>query len=382
MIELDNGARRRGRSTCSRRSPASIVHRATVLARRGDASGARRQAAGRHRAPHGRSPARTPRPTWCTRRSARRSARPRPRRARRTRPGRFRFDFSATGAVPASVMADVEARVNDLLLADLDGARRDHDARTRRATPGAMALFGEKYGDEVRVVSVGDWARELCGGTHAQRSGQLGVVKLLGESSIGSGVRRVEALVGADAYRFLAREHVLVAQLTEALKVRPEELPERVASLVGAAARRREGDRAGPRRQQVLAAAGRARGAAPRTSSASPSSATGAGRHRRRRPAHAGARRPRPDPGRPARPSWSVVGGRQRAARWSSSPSTTRAAQWGIKAGELVRTAAPGARRRRRRQGRRRPGRRHRPLTHRRGAEPDRARRGPARHRQ
>jgi alanyl-tRNA synthetase len=95
-----------------------------------------------------------------------------------------------------------------------------------------MALFGEKYGNRVRVVSVGDWARELCGGTHARRSGQLGVVKLLGESSIGQGVRRVEALVGADAYRFLAREHILVAQLTEALKVRPEELPERVASIV------------------------------------------------------------------------------------------------------------------------------------------------------
>jgi alanyl-tRNA synthetase len=79
---------------------------------------------------------------------------------------------------------------------------------------------------------VGDWARELCGGTHAVRSGQLGVIKLLGESSIGSGVRRVEALVGGDAYRFLAREHVLVAQLSEALKVRPEQLPERVNDIV------------------------------------------------------------------------------------------------------------------------------------------------------
>jgi alanyl-tRNA synthetase len=97
---------------------------------------------------------------------------------------------------------------------------------------GAMALFGEKYGDSVRVISVGDWARELCGGTHAGASGQLGVVKLLGESSIGSGVRRVEALVGADAYRFLAREHVLVAQLSELLKARPEELPERVSDVL------------------------------------------------------------------------------------------------------------------------------------------------------
>jgi alanyl-tRNA synthetase len=82
------------------------------------------------------------------------------------------------------------------------------------------------------VISVGDWARELCGGTHAGRSGQLGVIKLLGESSIGSGVRRVEALVGSDAYRFLAREHLLVAQLSEALKARPEELPERVNDIV------------------------------------------------------------------------------------------------------------------------------------------------------
>jgi alanyl-tRNA synthetase len=132
-------------------------------------------------------------------------------------PGRFRFDFAALGAVPASVMADVEARVNDLVLADLS-VHAEIMSQDEAVKSGAMALFGEKYGDEVRVISVGDWARELCGGTHAGRSGQLGVIKLLGESSIGSGVRRVEALVGGDAYRFLAREHVLVAQLSEALK--------------------------------------------------------------------------------------------------------------------------------------------------------------------
>ncbi|HYO34194.1 MAG TPA: alanine--tRNA ligase [Nocardioidaceae bacterium] len=146
-------------------------------------------------------------------------------------PGRFRFDFSATSAVPASMLSDVEARVNDLVLADLGveaAIMTQHEARAS----GAMALFGEKYGDTVRVISVGDWARELCGGTHAGRSGQLGVIKLLGESSIGAGVRRVEALVGADAYQFLAREHVLVSQLTEALKVRPEELPARVNDIV------------------------------------------------------------------------------------------------------------------------------------------------------
>ena len=146
-------------------------------------------------------------------------------------PGRFRFDFSASGSVPASVLHDVEDRVNALVADDL-GVQAELMTIDEARKAGAMALFGEKYGDAVRVVSVGDWARELCGGTHAQRSGQLGLVKLLGESSIGSGVRRVEALVGVDAYRFLAREHVLVAQLTEALKVRRDELPERVAGIV------------------------------------------------------------------------------------------------------------------------------------------------------
>ena len=146
-------------------------------------------------------------------------------------PGRFRFDFQATSAIPASALRDIEARVNTLLVEDLEVHAEIMSQEQARAA-GAMALFGEKYGDRVRVISVGDWARELCAGTHALRSGQLGIVKLLGEGSIGSGVRRVEALVGVDAYEFAAREHVLVAQLTDALKVRPEELPDRVAVLV------------------------------------------------------------------------------------------------------------------------------------------------------
>src|SRR3954467_13794348 len=146
-------------------------------------------------------------------------------------PGRFRFDFHAGSALPASAVRDVEARVNALLVEDLEVHAEIMTQEQARAA-GAMALFGEKYGDEVRVVSVGDWARELCGGTHAARSGQLGLVTLLGEGSIGSGVRRVEALVGTDAYDFAAREHVLVSQLTDALKVRPDELPDRVAGLL------------------------------------------------------------------------------------------------------------------------------------------------------
>ena len=147
-------------------------------------------------------------------------------------PGRFRFDFPATGAVSASVLDDVESRVNTLLLDNLE-VTAESMSQAQAKEIGAMALFGEKYGDVVRVVSVGDWARELCGGTHVERSGQLGVVKLLGESSIGAGVRRVEALVGVDAYKFLAREHILLNSLTELIKgSRAEELPERISELL------------------------------------------------------------------------------------------------------------------------------------------------------
>ena len=146
-------------------------------------------------------------------------------------PGRFRFDFPNSGAVAPSVLADVEQRVNEVLIDDL-AIDAEYMSLSQARDTGAMALFGEKYGDTVRVVSVGDWARELCGGTHAARTGQLGVVKLLGESSIGAGVRRVEALVGMDAYQYLAREHTLLHLITEQLKTPAADLPDRIAGIV------------------------------------------------------------------------------------------------------------------------------------------------------
>ena len=147
-------------------------------------------------------------------------------------PGRFRFDFPSSGTVPQSVMRDVEDRVNALLIENLAVTAQEMTQPEAKAI-GAMALFGEKYGDTVRVVSVGDWARELCGGTHVKSSAELGLVKLLGESSIGAGVRRVEALVGFDAFNFLAKEHVLLNSLTEIVKgARVEELPERISDLL------------------------------------------------------------------------------------------------------------------------------------------------------
>jgi alanyl-tRNA synthetase len=120
---------------------------------------------------------------------------------------------------------------------------------------GALALFGETYDEEVRVVEMGGaWSRELCGGTHVEHSSQVGALTVIGESSVGSGVRRVEAYVGLDALRYLGRERALVSQLTDSLKVRPEELPERVSSLV-ARLRDAEKELERARRNQMLAGA-------------------------------------------------------------------------------------------------------------------------------
>ncbi|MER5771797.1 alanine--tRNA ligase [Streptomyces sp. NPDC001985] len=146
-------------------------------------------------------------------------------------PGRFRFDFGAPSAVPGTVLTDVEQRINEVLSRELDvqaEVMSIDDAKKQ----GAIAEFGEKYGERVRVVTIGDFSKELCGGTHVHNTAQLGLVKLLGESSIGSGVRRIEALVGVDAYHFLAREHTVVAQLQELVKGRPEELPEKISGML------------------------------------------------------------------------------------------------------------------------------------------------------
>jgi alanyl-tRNA synthetase len=148
-------------------------------------------------------------------------------------PGRLRFDFNTPGAVPQSVLHDVEQQVNEVLVNDLEVRAFITSLDEARAS-GAMALFGEKYGDEVRVVEVGDYARELCGGTHVSRSGQLGLVKILHEASIGSGVRRIEALVGIDAFNFLAREHLLVSQLADLYRVPTEQVGDRVQQTVAA----------------------------------------------------------------------------------------------------------------------------------------------------
>jgi alanyl-tRNA synthetase len=146
-------------------------------------------------------------------------------------PGRFRFDFGSPTAVPGTVLTDVEQKINEVLARELDVTAEVLPIAEAKKQ-GAIAEFGEKYGEHVRVVTIGDYSKELCGGTHVGNTAQLGLVKLLGESSIGSGVRRVEALVGVDAYNFLAREHTIVSQLTDLVKGRPEELPDKISGVL------------------------------------------------------------------------------------------------------------------------------------------------------
>ncbi|MFE7509501.1 alanine--tRNA ligase, partial [Promicromonospora sp. NPDC057488] len=178
-------------------------------------------------------------------------------------PSRIRFDFRSPSAVSASALTEIEERVNVRLADNLEVTDQLMPiAQAREA--GAMALFGEKYGDVVRVVSIGDdWSRELCAGTHVKQTGQLGRVTLLGESSIGSGVRRVDALVGDGAYGFQAKEHALVGQLTGLLNTRPEDLHERVGSLV-TRLKEAEKELATLRQGQLLAVAGKLAAEAPR----------------------------------------------------------------------------------------------------------------------
>ena len=184
-------------------------------------------------------------------------------------PGRLRFDFKTPAAVPPSVLGEVEDEINEQLLRDLEVRWFITDQDEARRL-GAIAMFGEKYGDRVRVVEMGDYSIELCGGTHVERSAQIGMVKLLNEASIGSGVRRVEALVGLDAFRYLAREHVLVSQLAGEFKAQPEELPERISGVLerlkaaekrtrAAAGRQRARRRPGPRCRGEPARVGHAR---------------------------------------------------------------------------------------------------------------------------
>ncbi|MFZ1411633.1 MAG: alanine--tRNA ligase, partial [Micropruina sp.] len=148
------------------------------------------------------------------------------------KPGYLRFDFSSQVALSPSMREELEGLANQAIRADL-GVSATHMPLVDAKAMGAQAMFGEKYPEIVRMVEMGGaWSRELCGGTHVERSSQIGLLTLLGESSIGSGVRRVEAFVSSDAFGHLAKERALVLNLAEILKVQPDQLADRVGKLV------------------------------------------------------------------------------------------------------------------------------------------------------
>ncbi len=148
------------------------------------------------------------------------------------RPGYLRFDFNARQGLSKDMRQELEGIANEAIRSDYEVTHREMPLDQAKAL-GAQAMFGEKYGDIVRVVEfAGPWSRELCGGTHVTRTAQIGLLSLLSEGSVGSGVRRVEAFVNKDAFDHLAAERALVANLSELLKVQPEQLEERVARLV------------------------------------------------------------------------------------------------------------------------------------------------------
>jgi alanyl-tRNA synthetase len=146
-------------------------------------------------------------------------------------PGRLRFDFPHHSAVPRDLLAQAEEVANHRLAED--ALVRIYETTFEEAkNQGALALFGERYGEFVRVVEVGDYSIELCGGTHVPRTGNVAIVRILGEGSIGAGMRRVEALVGPDALKEWNAEHVIIEEVSELLRAEPPAIPDRVRGLL------------------------------------------------------------------------------------------------------------------------------------------------------
>ncbi len=148
------------------------------------------------------------------------------------RPGYLRFDFNSQGPLTDEQRNRVEEVANEAVQADFP-VNTFLTGLDKAKAMGAMAMFGEQYPDQVRVVEIGGpFSLELCGGTHVHNSAQIGPITILGEASVGSGVRRVEAYVGLDSFRHLAKERALMAGLASSLKVPSDEVPARVATLV------------------------------------------------------------------------------------------------------------------------------------------------------
>ena len=148
------------------------------------------------------------------------------------KPGYMRLDFSWSEALSTATKTEIEEVTNLAIRQDL-AVSAQYMSVTAAKEFGAVALFGETYDESVRVIEIGGpWSRELCGGTHVSRSSQVGLVSVIGEASVGSGSRRLEAYVGFEAFQALAAERALVATLTESFKVPREQLMEKIQATV------------------------------------------------------------------------------------------------------------------------------------------------------
>ena len=146
-------------------------------------------------------------------------------------PERLRFDFTHYETLPFATLEAIERRVNEWIIAD-DKVETYEMAFKDVPDSGITAVFDEKYGDVVRVVDIGGYSRELCGGTHVRETGELGFFRIVAESSVAAGVRRIEAVCGMPAYEWTRREHELVQHLAHRFSVSQDELKDRVESLL------------------------------------------------------------------------------------------------------------------------------------------------------
>jgi len=145
------------------------------------------------------------------------------------KPGYMRLDFSWSQALSEATKSEIEEVSNLAIRSDLAVSAQFMSVPEAKAW-GAIALFGETYDEQVRVVQVGGpWSRELCGGTHVSRSSQIGLVSVIGESSVGSGARRIEAMVGLDALRALTQERDMIRRLAAEFKAQPTDLEQRIS---------------------------------------------------------------------------------------------------------------------------------------------------------
>jgi alanyl-tRNA synthetase len=146
-------------------------------------------------------------------------------------PDRFRFDFSHFSLIDRETLDNIEDLVNERIRENVATATVEMDAEDA-FNSGATALFEEKYGDRVRVVSLADFSKELCGGTHVQHTGDIGFFRIVGESSVASGVRRIEALTGKAAVEYVQQQSALLLEAAHLFKDRPEAVPPKVTKLI------------------------------------------------------------------------------------------------------------------------------------------------------